>query len=119
MGKSKPVHLPNGKKWGKKGDAADHFQNMLARYKVDDRVVSPADHSDLSALIAVYDTEIPLGGATKAGDGIDYFEKGIDRDHPGKTQCFFIVRKDKLRIDFSLGRALDAATRATSLIQPE
>src|SRR5471030_1609709 len=103
MGVSKPVHLPNGKEWKKKGDAGDHFQDMLSRYSVGDRVDSDADHSDLVALVTVYDAEVPLGGDTKAGSGIDFFEKGIDRDHPGKTQCFFIVRKDKKKIDFSIG----------------
>ena len=115
MGVPKPVHLPNGKEWKKKGGAADHFQDMLSRYGVGDRVSSAVDHSDLVALVTVYDAEVPLGEAIKAGNGIDYFEKGIDRDHPGKTQCFFIVRKDKSKIDFSIGRALDAAARATVL----
>ncbi|MFZ6711373.1 DUF3223 domain-containing protein [Undibacterium sp. TC9W] len=57
---------------------------------------------------------IPADNPTKAGPGILYFEKGVDQDHPGHTQCFFIVRIDKSRIDFSIGRALDAAARATS-----
>lgn len=113
MGKSKPVHLPNGRKWPKKGDAADHFKEMLNRYAIDEQVVSLDDHSDLAALIAVYDAEVPTDHPTKAGEGIDYFEKGVDQDHPGHTQCFFIVRRDKSRIDFSIGRALDAAARAT------
>lgn len=114
MGKSKPVHLPNGKKWVKKGESTDHFQQMLSRYSVGDRVISSEDHSDLVALISVYDAEVPQNSPTKTGNGIDYFEKGIDQDHPGKTRCFFIVRTDKSRVNFSIGRALDAAARWTA-----
>jgi hypothetical protein len=110
MGKSIPVYLPNGRSWPKKGDAAKHFRDMLNRYAVGSRVNGPSDHSDLAALIAVYDSVVPKGQPTKGGSGIDYFEKDLDRDHPGNTTCFFVVRTDGTRIDFSLGRALDVAS---------
>jgi hypothetical protein len=111
MGKSKPVHLPNGRSWPKKGDAYKHFQEMLARYAVGDRVVSADDHADLVALLTVYDSEVLPGEQTKAGEGIHYFEKHLDQDHPGHSQCFFVVRTDGTRVDFSIGKALDVAAR--------
>lgn len=111
MGRSIPVYLPNGRSWSKKGDAASHYREMLNRYAVGSRVLDPSDHSDLAALVAVYDAVVPKGMPTKAGCGIDYFEKGLDRDHPGHSVCFFVVRTDGTRIDFSLGKALDVASR--------
>lgn len=109
MGKSIPVNLPNGRSWPKKGDAASHYREMLNRYAVGSRVNNPSDHSDLAALITVYDAVVPKGEPTKGGCGIDYFERDLDRDHPGHTACFFVVRTDGTRIDFSLGKALDIA----------
>jgi hypothetical protein len=114
MGKSIPVSLPNGRAWSKKGDASNYYREMLNKYAVGARVHEPSDHSDLAALVAVYDADVPVGETTKSGCGIDYFEKGIDYDHPGKTSCFFVVRKDGSRIDFSIGRALDVAARRNS-----
>lgn len=109
MGRSKPVRLPNGRNWPTKGQAANHFKTMLARYEIGERVHSLEDHSDLSALLAVYDADGPPGTSAKVGTGIEYFEKDWDRDHPGHTQCFYVIRTDGTRIDFSIGRALDSA----------
>lgn len=114
MGRSKPISLPNGRNWSTKGEAAGHFKTMLARYEIGDRVLSVNDHSDLSALLAVYDADVPLVTPSKAGLGIKYFEKDWDRDHPGNTQCFYVVRTDGTRIDFSIGKALDSAANQTS-----
>jgi hypothetical protein len=111
MGKSIHITLPNGRGWTKKGDAARHFREMLNRYAVGERVQVAADHSDLVALLTIYDADMPLGNPTKSGSGIVYFEKNIDQDHQGQSTCFFVVRSDGTRIDFSLGRALDAASR--------
>lgn len=111
MPKTIPVQLPNGRYWSKKGDAAAHFREMLGRYSVGERVQNSIDHSDLSALLAAYDKAVAPGEPTKSGNGIAYFEKGWDRAHPGHTQCFFVFRMDGTSVDFSLSRALDAATR--------
>jgi hypothetical protein len=117
MGKSIPIALSNGKKWSKKGEADQHFRSILHKYQVGDRVNDLSDHSDLSALLTIYDAEVPAGQPTKIGCGIDYFEKGIDTDHIGNSTCFFVVRKDKTRIDFSIGKALDAASRQSKEIK--
>jgi hypothetical protein len=111
MPRTIPVQLPNGRFWPKKTDAATYFREMLRRHSVGERVHNPTDHSDLSALLTLYDRTVTPGQPTKAGSGIAYFEKGLDLAHPGHTQCFFVCRTDGTRIDFSLGRALDAATR--------
>lgn len=113
MGKSIPVRLDNGQSWQQKGLARKHFSEMLGRYIVGERVLDPGDISDLTSLLKVYDDTVAAGDETKAGCGIAYFEKGVDLDHPGNTVCFFVVRTNGTRIDFSLGRALDAAAAAT------
>ena len=109
MGKTVPISLPNGRNWPRKGDAVDHFKAMLARYSDGARVVDSKDHSDLASLLQVYDSVLDAGRATKAGDGISHFERRKDRDHPGHTSCFFVVRTDGTSIDFSTRRALDVA----------
>lgn len=83
---------------------------MLNRYAIGEHVKCPQDHSDLAALISLYDATVPPGELTKSGNGVAFFEKGRDLDHPGNTVCFFVVRLDGSKIDFSLGRALDAAS---------
>jgi hypothetical protein len=114
MGKSIPVKLDNGRSWPQKGLATKHFSEMLGRYVVGERVLDSEDNSDLTSLLKVYDATVLAGETTKAGCGIAYFEKGVDLDHQGNTVCFFVVRTNGTRIDFSLGRALDAAAAATA-----
>ncbi len=110
MGKAKSISLPNGRIWPRKGDAVDHFKAMLARYRDGSRVSDSTDHSDLASLLEVYDSVLDAGEPTKAGVGVSHFERRKDRDHPGNTSCFFVVRTDGTSIDFSTRRALDAAT---------
>lgn len=107
MGKSIPILLLNGKSWAKKGDATAHFKAMLNRYAVGEIVSDASDFSDLLALIKIYDPG-------KMGSGVAYFEKRPDLDHAGNTACFFIVRSDGSAIDFSIYRALDAVSKASS-----
>lgn len=109
MGKPVPIDLPNGRRWSKKGDAIVHFKDMLNRYMVGNKVLDPADHADLAALLQVYDSVLAPDHETKAGIGVAYFEKRWDVDHPGNTACFFVVRTDGSSIDFSTRRALDVA----------
>ena len=109
MGGPVSITLPNGRHWPKKGDAAKHFQDMLYRHQIGERVSDAADHLDLSALIQVYDSVLAAGEATKACVGISHFDMLPDVDHPGNTACYFVVRTDGTSIDFSLGRALDVA----------
>jgi hypothetical protein len=91
------------------GDAKEHFKSMLARYRDGARVADPTDHSDLAALLEIYDSVLLPGEPTKAGAGVSHFERREDRDHPGHTSCFFVVRIDGTSIDFSTRRAVDTA----------
>lgn len=109
MGKPVPISLPNGLSWTKKGNAVDHFKKMLGRYSDGERVADSADHDDLVALLQVYDSVVDAGLPTKAGSGVSHFERRMDRDHPGRTSCFFVIRTDGTSIDFSTRRALDVA----------
>ncbi|MDB5824146.1 MAG: hypothetical protein JWR21_2850 [Herminiimonas sp.] len=109
MAKTVPISLPNGRNWSRKGDAVDHFKAMLSRYSDGGRVGDPTDYSDLAALLQVYDNVLDTGEPTKAGAGVSHFERRKDRDHPGHTSCFFVVRTDGTSIDFSTRRALDVA----------
>lgn len=109
MGKTVSISLPNGRSWAKKGDAVEHFKKMLARYSDGARVVDSVDRGDLAALLQVYDSVLDAGEPTKAGSGVSHFERRKDRDHPGHTSCFFVVRTDGTSIDFSTRRALDVA----------
>lgn len=110
MAKPIPIKLPNGRNWSKKGAAVEHFKDMLNRYKVGDRVLEASDHSDLASLLEVYDSACGTEEKTKIGNGIGFFEKRLDLDHPGNTACFFVVRIDGSSIDFSTRRALDVAS---------
>ncbi len=113
MGKAKTISLPNGRTWSKKGDAVEHFKAMLARYRDVSPVSDAADHSDLAALLEVYDSVLTAGQPSKAGPGVSHFERRKDQDHPGHTSCFFVVRSDGTSIDFSTRRALDVAGAKT------
>lgn len=109
MGKAKPVNLPNGASWPKAGDATAHFQAMLARYQDNTRVTDLNDHSNLAALLEVYDSVLPPGQPTKIGVGISHFERQREKEHPGGSSCFFVIRIDGTSIDFSIHRAVTAA----------
>lgn len=107
------VTLSNGKSWRTKDGAKLHFTEMLARHAVGERVIDETDHSDLLALLSVYDDDVQPGQPTKAGAGVAYFEKGIDTDRPYKSKCFFVVRRDGSKIDFSLKEAINSAAKAS------
>lgn len=98
MGKARRIVLKT-RVFEKVGDATDFFRDMLNRYTIGDRI-SDGDAEHLKALLERHDE-----GAEKEGLGIDYFEVGFAPDnHPG--QCFWIVRVDGSKIDFSIGYCL-------------
>ncbi|MGE0651142.1 MAG: DCL family protein [Alphaproteobacteria bacterium] len=72
---------------------------MLNRYKPEERV-NDSDASDLSALLTRHNEY-----SDKLGCGIDYFIVSTSPDH--STKCFWIVRTDGSRIDFSFMRCVD------------
>ena len=112
MARAKEVRLANGRRWPRKGDALKHFKEMLGKYRVGERVHDDSDHDDLANLLQIYDSVLPPEMEGKIGSGIAYFEKGVDFEYPGKTQCFFVVRRDGTRVDFSYIRAIECAAEA-------
>lgn len=82
------------------GDATQHFSAMLNRYGIGQQV-NADDHNDLLALIERHDER-----DEKVGRGIAAFEvnRAPDPEHP--NNCFWIVRTDGSRIDFSFPHCL-------------
>src|SRR4051812_29236585 len=83
----------------KVGDAKLFFSKMLKSYEVGQRV-SQTDVADLTALLDRHDEK-----SEKIGQGIEYFEVNLPPpEYPPFTQkCFWIVRGDGSKIDFSIG----------------
>ena len=64
------------------------------------------------ALLTVYDDALVAGKLTKSGNRHRLLRKDKDEMHPGQTKCFYVVRTDGTRIDFSLKQALNAASQS-------
>ena len=100
MGKRRAIQLET-RLFTKAGDGTKFFSAMLNRYSIGE-VVSPADAVDLTALLKRHD-ELE----EKIGVGVARFEVAAAPDgHDGK--CFWIVRNDESRIDFSFKHCLEA-----------
>ncbi len=100
MGKARKIQLDT-RLFAKAGDATIFFSSMLNRYSAGE-TVSEADNLDLGALLKRHDEK-----DEKIGLGIAYIEVAAAPDgHPGN--CFWIVRKDGSRIDFSFKHCLEA-----------
>ena len=86
----------------KSGDATLFFRNMLKKYTIGERV-SDIDARDLNALLERHEEKLE-----KIGNGIKYFEVNHPpSEYPPYTQkCFWIVRVDDSKIDFSVGHCL-------------
>ena len=115
---AKSVQLGNGRNWVTQTEAKHHFKQMLSRYSNGERVLNKDDHSDLLALLEIYDREIQSIGKTKIGCGVELFLRDRDADHPGNTACFFIHRIDGTKVDFSYLRAVESASRKKLLTHP-
>ena len=101
MGRARRVTLAT-RSFDKAGDATAFFTVMLNRYGIGDRV-SAEDAADLSALLDRHD-EVE----EKAGTGIAGFE--VNKPPQGVPQfskrCFWVIRDDGSKIDFSIGHCL-------------
>lgn len=91
MGRAKPVELAT-QSFETQGEANSFFKAMLNRYKSGDRV-NEEDSLHLAALLERHSEYI-----SKVGCGVDHFEV-ILTEHG--TQCFWVVRRDGSRTDFS------------------
>ncbi|MBI3446323.1 MAG: DCL family protein [Magnetospirillum sp.] len=99
MGRARRIKLET-REFAKAGDATGFFSAMLSRYPIGSRI-SEADARDLRALLKRHDEE-----SEKVGAGIDHFEVATPPDgYSGK--CFWIVRVDRSRIDFSFKHCLE------------
>lgn len=85
----------------KAGDAMSFFSSMLNRYSLGSKI-SESDSPDLSALLKRHDEM-----DEKIGVGIAHFEVEAAPD-AFSGRCFWIVRKDGSRIDFSFNHCLSA-----------
>lgn len=100
MGKRRSIRLDT-RFFEKAGDATTHFSKMLNRYSIGEPVTG-ADDLDLRALIKRHDQ-----CEEKLGAGIDHFEVATAPDGYN-NECFWIVRRDGTRIDFSFKHCLEA-----------
>lgn len=102
MGRARPINLDT-RSFAKAGDATAYFSGMLKRYPIGVRV-SDDDARDLRALLRRHDEE-----GEKVGSGVAYFcVEHAPEPYSGK--CFWIVRTDDSRIDFSFQHCLEKKT---------
>ncbi len=99
MGKARQIKIET-RHFEKAGDATAFFSAMLHRYGLGDRV-SDVDAIDIHALLKRHD-EIE----EKVGSGIANFTVDSAPDW-GNQRCFWIVRTDGSRVDFSYQHCLE------------
>jgi Protein of unknown function (DUF3223) len=99
MGKARKIQIGD-RLFEKAGDGTAFFSKMLNGYAIGN-VVSVSDGNELSALLERHDEK-----DEKVGVGIDHFEVGAAQDGFG-GKCFWIVRSDGSRIDFSFKHCLE------------
>ena len=100
MAKARKIILDT-RTFEKVGDATNFFRSMLNRYSIGSRI-SEDDGRDLSALLKRHDEM-----NEKIGVGIAHFEvEAAPETFSGR--CFWIVRKDGSKIDFSFTHCLSA-----------
>lgn len=97
---AKPIILSNGRNWGTKKAALDHFKAMLARHQDGEVVENREDHEDLVALLERYDEAI-TDGPCKIGVGIDHFTRTRNVFNGFSTPSFWVHRTDSTVTDFS------------------
>jgi hypothetical protein len=100
MGKRRSIQI-GARLYDKVGDATKFYSGMLNRYSTG-AVVSQADAVELMALLERHDEK-----DEKVGTGIIRFEVDAAPDEH-KNRCFWIVRNDGSRIDFSFKHCLEA-----------
>lgn len=101
MGKARRI-LVGTRSFDKAGDATAFFKEMLNRYQIGDRVTAE-DAVDLAALLDRHD-----GRDEKVGVGVVGFEVNVPPDDVPQfsKRCFWAVRTDGTKIDFSIGHCL-------------
>ncbi|HWL53220.1 MAG TPA: DCL family protein [Chthoniobacteraceae bacterium] len=108
---AKSVELSNGRIWRTKSAAKQHFKAMLGRYADGDVVTEYDDHSDLSALLERFDVLI-AEGAPKIGQGIERFERRLNKGDGWSSSGFWVIRTDSTATDFSYIKAVDGTPKS-------
>jgi hypothetical protein len=90
-------------RFASKGEAEEHFRQMLRRHPIGSRIPAP-DATELSWLLERH----PEVG-DKVGIGVDYFSV---RDAVFGTRCFEVVRTDGVATDFSFGSCVNGKAPA-------
>ena len=103
MGKARKIILDT-RIFAKAGDATAFFSAMLNRYSIGERV-SAIDALDLTALLNRHEEK-----DEKVGSGIACFEVNEPPADapPYSKRCFWLLREDGSRIDFSYPHCLKA-----------
>lgn len=99
MGRGRQIKIET-RHFDKAGDAVAFFSAMLSRYGLGDQVAD-VDGADLYALLKRHD-EI----REKEGSGIAHFTVDTAPDW-GNQRCFWIMRTDGSRVDFSYQHCLE------------
>ena len=100
MGKARAIRI-DSRNFEKAGDATAFFSAMLSRYGINNQV-NDVDAIDLAALVKRHDE-----AGEKVGSGIAHFVVA-NAPEPYTTQrCFWIVRSDGSRTDFSYQHCLE------------
>lgn len=86
-------------RFASKGEAGEHFRQMLYRHPVGSRIPAP-DATELSWLLERH-PEV----SDKVGIGVDYFSV---RSAIFGTKCFEVVRTDGVATDFSFGSCVNS-----------
>lgn len=102
MARARKISLTT-RTFDKAGDATAFFKEMLNRYKIGEKV-DQADAADLTALLALHDER-----DEKIGRGIEGFEVNTPPEDapPFSKRCFWIIRTDGSREDFSYTHCLE------------
>ncbi len=100
MAKARKITLET-RTFDKAGDGTSFFSSMLNRYSLGEKV-SDSDSRDLAALLKRHDEM-----KEKIGCGIAHFEVEAAPD-AFSGRCFWIVRTDGSRVDFSFKHCLSA-----------
>ena len=100
MGKARSIDLGT-RFFAKAGDARTFFSDMLQKYTIGDRL-SKEDEADLHALLKRHDEK-----NDKIGAGISYFCVSSSPEPYTNQRCFWIVRTDGSKEDFSYQHCLE------------
>lgn len=106
---AKPVQLQNGKHWPTQSAAKKHFQAILHGYGPGERITEESHIDDLDALLESYDAG--WEGPKKKAKPISHFSIEHNRAEGRTSRSVFIHYEDGSQDDFSLGKAVEWASR--------